>query len=234
MINNNSDKIILDLCGGSGAWSRPYKEAGYDVRLITLPEFDVTNVTFMDHLIFFKERICENNFFEHIVSANEVYGILAAPPCTEFSRAKTTAPRDFEVGMETVKACMEIIWHCQIFGKLNFWALENPDGLLYKFLGRPVYRFEQWQFGFPLEKPTVLWGMFKNPNPTVVVKPEIDKYVSTNTKCRVNNNSRLYASPTGSEELFAADEKEIRDLIVCVEIVDFDADDNDFTKDDNA
>ena len=37
----NSDKIILDLCGGTGAWSHPYKKAGYDVRLVTLPEFDV-------------------------------------------------------------------------------------------------------------------------------------------------------------------------------------------------
>ena len=32
------EKIILDLCGGTGAWSKPYREAGYDVRLITLPE----------------------------------------------------------------------------------------------------------------------------------------------------------------------------------------------------
>lgn len=35
---NNENKIILDLCGGTGSWSRPYKEAGYDVRLITLPD----------------------------------------------------------------------------------------------------------------------------------------------------------------------------------------------------
>ena len=35
------DKIILDLCGGTGAWSEPYREAGYDVRVITLPDFDV-------------------------------------------------------------------------------------------------------------------------------------------------------------------------------------------------
>ena len=27
-MNKNKDKIILDLCGGTGAWSRPYKEAG--------------------------------------------------------------------------------------------------------------------------------------------------------------------------------------------------------------
>lgn len=36
-----SDKVILDLCGGTGAWSKPYKEAGYDVRVITLPKHDI-------------------------------------------------------------------------------------------------------------------------------------------------------------------------------------------------
>jgi hypothetical protein len=38
---DNSNKIILDLCGGTGAWSRPYREAGYDVRNITLPDYEV-------------------------------------------------------------------------------------------------------------------------------------------------------------------------------------------------
>jgi len=56
---NNKDKIILDLCGGTGAWSKPYKDNGYNVRNITLPEYDVRT---------FK-------------SPNNVYGILAAPPC---------------------------------------------------------------------------------------------------------------------------------------------------------
>ena len=37
-------RIILDLCGGSGSWARPYKQAGYDVRLITLPTYDVTKI----------------------------------------------------------------------------------------------------------------------------------------------------------------------------------------------
>jgi len=54
----NSDKIILDLCGGTGAWSKPYKDAGYDVRVITLPNDDVLNYT----------------------PPKGVYGILAAPP----------------------------------------------------------------------------------------------------------------------------------------------------------
>lgn len=33
--------VILDLCGGKGAWSHFYKLAGYDVRLVTLPDNDV-------------------------------------------------------------------------------------------------------------------------------------------------------------------------------------------------
>ncbi len=62
---DNSGKIILDLCGGTGAWSKPYKDAGYDVRLITLPEYDVLNYEPPD----------------------KVHGVLAAPPCTHFSIA---------------------------------------------------------------------------------------------------------------------------------------------------
>jgi hypothetical protein len=38
----NNDKIILDLCGGTGNWSKPYKDAGYDVRLVSLPTHDVS------------------------------------------------------------------------------------------------------------------------------------------------------------------------------------------------
>lgn len=90
--NDNSKKIILDLCGGSGAWSRPYKEAGYDVRLITLPDNDVRTYQPPDN----------------------VYGILAAPPCTEFSIAKGRRSRDFESGLEIVQACIRIIWTCRI------------------------------------------------------------------------------------------------------------------------
>jgi len=37
----DEDKIILDLCGGTGAWSKPYADAGYDVRVVTLPDADV-------------------------------------------------------------------------------------------------------------------------------------------------------------------------------------------------
>lgn len=136
-------KIILDLCGGTGAWSRPYLEAGYDVRNVTLPEHDV--------------RAYE--------PPDGVYGILAAPPCTMFSLARTRAkkPRDFREGMELVIACLNIIWECRYKGKLEFWCLENPIGFLRQFLGKPIYTFKPSEFGDPIAKRTDLWGYFNYP-----------------------------------------------------------------------
>lgn len=193
-MSDNSDKIILDLCGGTGSWSKPYKEAGYDVRLITLPDYEVENVTFADTAILFHRA--SGGFTA--VRYDKVHGILAAPPCTEFSIAKTTAPRNFAKGMATVRACMEIVWQCQSYGKLKFWALENPRGLLVRFLGNPAYRFEQWQFGGAIEKPTCVWGIFNKPASIVTQKPHIDKF--RNKVDDRNLNSREYANPSCPDE----------------------------------
>lgn len=154
----NKDKIILDLCGGTGAWSRPYKEAGYDVRVITLPEQSV----------------------EKYHPPENVYGILAAPPCTMFSmaRSKAKTPRDLRGAMATVSHCLRIVWEAQYNGKrLEFWAMENPKGRLRWFMGKPAMTFNPYDFGDAYRKPTDLWGNFntdlkKNP---VSLDPTQDK-----------------------------------------------------------
>ncbi len=162
-------KIILDLCGGTGAWSEPYKKAGYDVRVITLPKHDVRTYK----------------------PPNNVYGILAAPPCTMFSlanpRAKT--PRDFKEGIEIVKACLNIIWECRYKPKyrkdgcLKFWALENPMGFLRQFLGKPPLTFDPCDYGNPYTKKTDLWGFFNLPKKNPVKLTKEEKYrCSQNTR----------------------------------------------------
>lgn len=138
---DNSSKIILDLCGGTGSWSKPYKDAGYDVRVITLPQHDVFNYK----------------------PPKNVYGILAAPTCTMFSMARTVAktPRDLEGAMKLVHACLNIIWQCQYGGgRLEFWALENPKARLRWFLGKPAMTFQPFEFGEPHTKSTDIWGNF--------------------------------------------------------------------------
>lgn len=161
-------KIILDLCGGTGSWSRPYAKhpEEYDVRVITLPEYDV----------------------REYVPPESVYGILAAPPCTEFSFANCTAEkrtRDIEKGLEIVDACLNIIAKClQSYDGLEFWALENPVGYLRNYMTGRCYQiggyldctfnrhtFQPWQYGDYWTKKTDIYGDFYMPFPRYE-KPE--------------------------------------------------------------
>lgn len=170
------DKIILDLCGGTGGWVRPYVEAGYKVITITLPEHNVSDWWVSDGCIRFRKNVAKMDGMTYTeVPIDHIYGILAAPPCTKFSRAAANIPkkdRDFRAGMTTVRACLDVIWTIQEHkhATLTFWALENPDGYLSQFLGRPSYSFQPWRFGcvdFRATKRTMLWGYFNQPRETV-------------------------------------------------------------------
>jgi len=163
-------KIILDLCGGTGAWSRDYEEAGYIVINVTLPFYDVDLTLFRDEYIIFQG----GNKEPLKVRISDIYGILAAPVCTMFSKARTTAktPRDLKEGMKLVISCLNIIWECRYNHKLKFWAMENPTAYLRQFLGKPVFTFDPCDFGDPYTKRTDLWGYFKIPKKYNRVEPE--------------------------------------------------------------
>jgi site-specific DNA-cytosine methylase len=165
---SNENKIILDLCGGTGAWSKPYRDAGYEVFALTLPEYDVCRIQLVEGGILLVKA--DNTII--VIRCADVYGILAAPPCTEFSLAKGARPRDFEGAMRVVRACMEVIWHCRTYGKLKFWAMENPTGLLRQFLGKPFFSFEQWMYDDDGIKPTDLWGYFNIPEKILRERPD--------------------------------------------------------------
>ena len=144
-------KVILDLCGGTGSWSRPYAEAGYDVRVVTMPEQDA--------------RLW-NGYLDL-----RVHGILAAPPCTMFCRMRMCRGRptdqQFIEALSVVDACLRII----TMTRPNWWALENPQGYLKTWLGAPQMKFDPCDFGDPWTKRTWLWGNFTPPwynatNPT--------------------------------------------------------------------
>ncbi len=171
----NNSKVILDLCGGTGSWSQPYSKIGYDVRIVTLPDYNIEKWQKYPNLI-------------KLIRENKIHGILAAPPCTHFSFARNdkTAkiPRDIRSGFKTVHACLEIIWECSFdFYKisensLKFWALENPDGYLKRFLGKPSLVFHPYYYGDPYTKETLIWGMFNEPKKNVV-KPRDFEHPTT-------------------------------------------------------
>lgn len=143
---NTEKRLILDLCAGTGAWSDPYRLApGYDVVRVSLPDCDVRTFS------------CPAG----------VHGVLCAPPCNEFSLAKNGHERDIPAGLEIVGACLRIVVGCRPI----WWALENPVGLLQRYLGPPTDVFEPYEFGDPHTKATALWGNFNIPKRGPYVEP---------------------------------------------------------------
>lgn len=130
---------VLDLCAGTGAWSKPYEVAGYNVVKVDLPN-DV-------------------RLFHY---PGTVHGILAAPPCRVFCRSGQRWHRTTEEvldGLSVVDACLRLVSVCNP----QWWALENPIGTLVRYLGKPAMYFNPCDFGDPYTKRTCLWGKFNQP-----------------------------------------------------------------------
>lgn len=139
-------KSILSLCDITGNWSNPYKESGYNVIRIDIMEG--SDVRLMSHLQI------------------PIHGILAAPPCTVFSKVGARYWKDIKVdkildGLSIVDACLRAV----AIYKPKWWALENPIGRLRNWLGPPVFTFQPYMYGDPWTKRTNLWGEFCPPLP---------------------------------------------------------------------
>ena len=168
----NDQKIILHLCADIGSDSKPYKESGYDVRCIG-KDIGVENYN----------------------PPENVYGIIANPPCTMFSIARTVSktPRDLEEGMKLIKECLRIIWECQYktslnkrVGCLKFWIIENPaTGMLKYFLGKPVFEYSPHEFGADFTKRTALWGWFTPPHKPFMQYLQLQKGNSVKDKMSI-------------------------------------------------
>ncbi len=150
--------LILDLCGGTGSWSDPYRMAGYEVFIVDpLRNFTVERFLYL-------VQSGELKF------PTEVRGVLAAPPCTEFSSAgarhwASKDPRLLNSAIGTVRACIEVVTHFSP----KWWALENPVGRIKTacpFLGKERLIFHPCEYGDPWRKQTWLFGNFTPPPKT--------------------------------------------------------------------
>ena len=132
-------KIILHLCADLGSDSR-YYQLDDDYEVI---------------------KIGQDIGVENYKPPENVYGVIANPPCTEFSTAICFTHRgDTEKGMSLVNHCLRIIEEC----KPAFWILENPaKGRLKEFLGKPKVVYQPWEYGSPWTKQTAIWGSFNIP-----------------------------------------------------------------------
>ena len=179
----NSDYIVFSLFDLSGAWSQPWKDAGYQVIQVDIQEgVDV-------------EDMFNWQYWRNQVGENDVYAVIAAPPCTYCTSANNRnwakADQDgstFETQVVTGNALRLIE-----YAKPVVWAMENPVnsrlGLTIKGnevsagsggaagamrnvtgLPAPVLNFNRRMFGDPGAKPTSLWGLMNPDMPTARIE----------------------------------------------------------------
>lgn len=178
--------IILDLCAGSGSWSLPYLEAGYDVRHVDIDnDLDVRALAF----------------------PGRVRGVLAAPPCTDLARSgaqywKAKGPEALLHAVSVADACIRVA----VMSEAMWWALENPEGRLRRILGPPAHTFTPSDYGDPWEKRTLLWGSFRIPARRHIARDRADlsKWLQNYPQSRGRARMRSCTPPGFARAFFKA------------------------------
>lgn len=154
-------KTILSIFDHSGNWSKPYKEAGYNVIQIDI-KLGIDILTW------------DYTKYENVV------GILAGIPCTDYalSGARYFAAKDKDGRTEfsnlLVSKLKEVLLYYKIQGNLKFWSTENPMSRIHKlntWLGEVKHKFNPCDYALydPIpensnyNKMTWLWGEFNTP-----------------------------------------------------------------------
>ena len=179
------DRIILDLCGGSGAWAAPYRDSGYSIITIDL---DTTG----------------QDIRKAWMIPERVHGILAAPPCKHLAHSgarwwETKGPTAYLEAISIVDACLRFV----AIKRPQWWVLENPKGRITKILGPPRHTFNPCDYGDPYTKLTYLWGAFNIPEPAPVA-PTMRDYIKNMPDSKGRDKRRSITPPGFAQAFYKA------------------------------
>lgn len=155
---SDDDRLVcLDLFAGLGGFSQAFEESD-DWKVVTVdinPEFDPD---------------IEADILK--LSPEDLPGadvITASPPCVDFSVACITdkwdhseerrphhLPENEDIA-HSIKIVFHTLWLIQQLDP-EWWFMENPKGMLQKWIGQPAGTVHYCQYGSDFMKPTNLWG----------------------------------------------------------------------------
>lgn len=133
-------KTLLSMFDASGHWCHPFEEAGWNVVQVDLQHGDDLSLWSASTLL-----------GDILQSFDTIDGIIAAPPCTDFSvsGAQYWPEKDADGRTEAAVHLVRQVLRCVDFLQPDFWALENPVGRIAKLvpsLGSPLLSFDPWEY----------------------------------------------------------------------------------------
>jgi hypothetical protein len=132
-------KTVLSLFDFTGAWARPFEDAGWNVLQVDIKHGDDVREFSARWLI---ENVCQGFLVD---------GVVASPPCTDFARsgARHWAEKDAD---GRTAASVHLVYQTLRtidFLRPDFWAIENPIGRIGRLvpeLGTPRCIFDPCDF----------------------------------------------------------------------------------------
>ena len=136
---------LLELFSGTGSVGSVATQMGYEVTSVDR-DMQATHM-------------CDISDWDYEQYPPKYFDVLwASPPCTEYSRALTTRPRDIEAANIIVQRALDIVEHFEP----RFWKIENPQsGLLNDqtiMWGIPYKDIDYCKYGMPYRKRTRIWN----------------------------------------------------------------------------
>jgi site-specific DNA-cytosine methylase len=196
---------MLDLFSGTASVSTAFRAAGWETTTLDrdLPADIQADIMTWDF------EVCRPGHFDFV---------WASPPCTEYSRAKTTGTRDLATANEIVQRTLLIIRHLQP----KAWVLENPQtGLLKQQRFMEPYDYvdvDYCTYGCDYRKRTRLWGTLSwQPRPLCAGgcgKVVDGRHLQTAQKA---GNRSLGQRNHSSRELYAVPKALVESIIDAVE-----------------
>ena len=152
---------------------------------------------------------------------SDIVVVHASPPCTEFSIALTTRPRDLRKGSKNVRTALKIV----ACARPTIWFLENPaTGLLkdQKFMA-PLANFKHTtcycKWGFQYKKPTNIWSNVEglelpvcNSQTPCAIKREHGRHLLT---AQSGDSSGGAVGSGGGENVYGLPPRLVRHLFRC-------------------
>lgn len=151
---------LLELFSGTGSFAKGVKQAlppGWRLQVHSLDIHPKYNPSTCTDILKWQYRPDVDAFLASRRPSDLVW-FHASPPCTEYSRAKTTGTRDLPLADAIVKKTLRVMRYAQA----DHFTLENPVGLL---MQRPfMQKFNRFlhitdycKFGKPFRKSTCIW-----------------------------------------------------------------------------
>ena len=181
LIYRNMSKRLLELFSGTGSVGDVAKQLGYEVISLDRDMKATIQIDIMD----WDPTVYPPKYFDVI---------WASPPCTEYSRAKTTGIRDIEGANEIVQKTLDVLEYFEP----KFWILENPQtGLLKDQLmmwGLPFKDIDYCKYGMPYRKRTRIWNNIFRWEPKPLCKRECNSMNETRTR-HIEEAQRFGSTP---------------------------------------